>query len=244
MAPSGSGSKKARASQRNASDRVSQMRKEQQQKDKRRLFAIWGAAAVTIAIVVGAVAFAVINDKAEHAEPGCGQGLHVRRRRPHRDGRHLQGDPARRRRAPPGVAQLRRLRQAGAQRERRALARARRRVDHLPARPARGRRRQAQGRDARHLRAALALRGPARAGRRLGVGPPAPADRRGRPAPRGVHQGVPPGPGHARAGRALHQRHRRLRHAAAGLGRRPAVHRRHRSSTPASRPSAPSPSAS
>ncbi|WP_404380086.1 DUF3105 domain-containing protein [Knoellia locipacati] len=64
MAPSGSGSKKVRASQRNASDRVAQMRKEQQKKDKRRLLAIWGAAAVTIAIVVGAVAFAVINDKA------------------------------------------------------------------------------------------------------------------------------------------------------------------------------------
>lgn len=64
MAPSGSGSKKARASQRNASDRVAQMRKEQQKKDKRRLLAIWGAAAVTIAIVVGAVAFAVINDRA------------------------------------------------------------------------------------------------------------------------------------------------------------------------------------
>ena len=64
MAPSGSGSKKARASQRNSSDRVAQMRKEQQQKDKRRLVAIWGAAAVTIAIVVGAVAFAVVKDKA------------------------------------------------------------------------------------------------------------------------------------------------------------------------------------
>lgn len=64
MAPSGSGSKKARASQRNASDRVAQMRKEQQKKDKRRLLAIWGAAAVTIAIVVGAVTFAVINDRA------------------------------------------------------------------------------------------------------------------------------------------------------------------------------------
>lgn len=64
MAPSGSGSKKARASQRSASDRVTQMRKEQQKKDKRRLFAIWGAAAVTIAIVVGAVVFAVANDKA------------------------------------------------------------------------------------------------------------------------------------------------------------------------------------
>ena len=64
MAPSGSGSKKVRASERGTSDRVSQMRKEQQKKDRRRLFAIWGAAAVTIAIVVGAVAFAVINDKA------------------------------------------------------------------------------------------------------------------------------------------------------------------------------------
>ena len=64
MAPSGSGSKKARASERTASDRVAQMRKEQQQKDRRRLLAIWGAAAVTIAIVIGAVAFAVINDKA------------------------------------------------------------------------------------------------------------------------------------------------------------------------------------
>lgn len=64
MAPSGSGSKKARASQRNASDRVAQMRKEQQAKDRRRLLAIWGAAAVTIALVVGAVTFAVINDKA------------------------------------------------------------------------------------------------------------------------------------------------------------------------------------
>jgi len=64
VAPSGSGSKKARASQRSASDRVTQMRKEQQKKDKRRLFAIWGAAAVTIAIVVGAVVFAVIHDKA------------------------------------------------------------------------------------------------------------------------------------------------------------------------------------
>lgn len=64
MAPSGSGSKKARASSRSTSDRVSQMRKEQQSKDRRRLVAIWGAAAVTIAIVVGAVAFAVINDRA------------------------------------------------------------------------------------------------------------------------------------------------------------------------------------
>ncbi len=64
MAPSGSGSKKVRASERSTSDRVSQMRKEQQKKDRRRLLAIWGAAAVTIAIVVGAVAFAVINDKA------------------------------------------------------------------------------------------------------------------------------------------------------------------------------------
>ena len=64
MAPSGSGSKKARASERSTSDRVSQMRKEQQKKDRRRLLAIWGAAAVTIAIVIGAVAFAVINDKA------------------------------------------------------------------------------------------------------------------------------------------------------------------------------------
>ena len=63
MAPSGSGSKKARASERSTSDRVSQMRKEQQKKDRRRLLAIWGAAAVTIAIVVGAVAFAVVNDK-------------------------------------------------------------------------------------------------------------------------------------------------------------------------------------
>lgn len=65
MAPSGSGSKKARASQRkNASDRVAQMRKEQQKKDRRRLVAIWGAAAVTIAIIAGAVAFAVVQDKA------------------------------------------------------------------------------------------------------------------------------------------------------------------------------------
>ncbi|KGN40648.1 DUF3105 domain-containing protein [Knoellia aerolata] len=39
------------------------MRKEQQKKDRRRLMAIWGAAAVTIAIVVGAVAFAVVSDK-------------------------------------------------------------------------------------------------------------------------------------------------------------------------------------
>lgn len=64
MAPSGSGSKKARASQRNVSDRVAQMRKEQQKKDRQRLIAIWGAAAVTIAIVIGAVAFAVVQDKA------------------------------------------------------------------------------------------------------------------------------------------------------------------------------------
>lgn len=63
MAPSGSGSKKARATQRSTSDRVSQMRKEQQQKDRRRLLAIWGAAAVTIAIVIGAVAFAVVSDR-------------------------------------------------------------------------------------------------------------------------------------------------------------------------------------
>lgn len=64
MAPSGSGSKKVRASERSTSDRVSQMRKEQQKKDRRRLLAIWAAAAVTIAIVTGAVAFAVINDRA------------------------------------------------------------------------------------------------------------------------------------------------------------------------------------
>lgn len=64
MAPSGSGSKKARASQRSASDRVSQMRKEQQKKDRRRLLAIWGAAGVTIAIIIGAVAFAIIQGNA------------------------------------------------------------------------------------------------------------------------------------------------------------------------------------
>ena len=64
MAPSGSGSKKVRANQRNTSDRVSQMRKEQQAKDRRRLIAIWGAAAVTIAIIVGAVTFAVIHSNA------------------------------------------------------------------------------------------------------------------------------------------------------------------------------------
>ncbi|KGN30310.1 hypothetical protein N802_09425 [Knoellia sinensis KCTC 19936] len=64
MAPSGSGSKKARASQRNASDRVAQMRKEQQKKDRARLLAIWGAAAVAIALIVGSVAFAVIRDRA------------------------------------------------------------------------------------------------------------------------------------------------------------------------------------
>ncbi|PRY59417.1 uncharacterized protein DUF3105 [Knoellia remsis] len=63
MAPSGSGSKKARAAQRAATDRVAQMRKEQQRKDRRRLGAIWGAAAVTIAIIVGAVAFAIIRDQ-------------------------------------------------------------------------------------------------------------------------------------------------------------------------------------
>lgn len=64
MAPSGSGSKKARANQRNASDRVSQMRKEQQKKDRRRLLAIWGAAAVTVAIIIGAVTFAIIHGNA------------------------------------------------------------------------------------------------------------------------------------------------------------------------------------
>lgn len=64
MAPSGSGSKKVRANQRNASDRVSQMRKEQQKKDRRRLVAIWGAAGVTIAIIVGAVTFAIIHGNA------------------------------------------------------------------------------------------------------------------------------------------------------------------------------------
>lgn len=64
MAPSGSGSKKARASQRNATDRVSQMRKEQQKKDRRRLVTIWAAAATVIAIIVGAVAFAVIQSNA------------------------------------------------------------------------------------------------------------------------------------------------------------------------------------
>lgn len=64
MAPSGSGSKKVRANERGTSDRVSQMRREQQKKDRRRLMAIWGAAAATIAIVAGAVAFAVVNDKA------------------------------------------------------------------------------------------------------------------------------------------------------------------------------------
>lgn len=64
MAPSGSGSKKVRANQRNASDRVSQMRKEQQAKDRRRLLAIWGAAGVTVAIIVGAVTFAIIHGNA------------------------------------------------------------------------------------------------------------------------------------------------------------------------------------
>ncbi|KGN38014.1 DUF3105 domain-containing protein [Knoellia subterranea] len=64
MAPSGSGSKKARASARTASDRVSQMRKEQQKKDRQRMLAIWGAAAVTIAIIAGAVTFAVIQGNA------------------------------------------------------------------------------------------------------------------------------------------------------------------------------------
>lgn len=63
MAPSGSGSKKQRAQERNASSRVAQMRKEQQKKDRRRLAVIWSAAAVVIAIIAGAVAFAVINDK-------------------------------------------------------------------------------------------------------------------------------------------------------------------------------------
>ena len=64
MAPSGSGSKKARANSRNASDRVSQMRKEQEKKDRRRLLAIWGAAGVTVAIIAGAVTFAIIQGNA------------------------------------------------------------------------------------------------------------------------------------------------------------------------------------
>ena len=64
VAPSGSGSKKARANQRTSSDRVSQMRKEQQKKDRRRVLAIWGAAAVVIAIIAGAVTFAVIHSNA------------------------------------------------------------------------------------------------------------------------------------------------------------------------------------
>ncbi|MEO6018648.1 MAG: DUF3105 domain-containing protein [Knoellia sp.] len=51
-------------SQRTASDRVSQMRKEQQNKDRRRVLAIWGAAAVVVAIIVGAVTFAVIHGNA------------------------------------------------------------------------------------------------------------------------------------------------------------------------------------
>lgn len=63
MAPSGSGSKKARAQDRNASSRVAQMRKEQQKQDRRRLAVIWSAAAVVVAVIVGAVAFAVVNDK-------------------------------------------------------------------------------------------------------------------------------------------------------------------------------------
>jgi len=64
VAPSGSGSKKVRANQRNTSDRVSQMRKEQQAKDRRRLLAIWGAAGVTVAIIIGAVTFAIIQGNA------------------------------------------------------------------------------------------------------------------------------------------------------------------------------------
>jgi len=64
VAPSGSTSKKARSTQRSASDRVAQMRKEQQAKDRRRKVVIMGAAGVTVAAIVGAVAFAISQDKA------------------------------------------------------------------------------------------------------------------------------------------------------------------------------------
>ena len=145
MAPSGSGSKKARANQRTSSDRVSQMRKEQQKKDRRRVLAIWGAAAVVIAIIAGAVTFAVIHSNANKPD------LSAVKSYKYDAGAHTQ-EPVKYKENPPvggehnpvwlncGVYD-----RAGAQRERRPRARARRRLDHLQAGPAPGRRRQAQG---------------------------------------------------------------------------------------------------
>ncbi len=67
---------------------------------------------------------------------GRGEDLRLPGRRARPDAGDVHREPARRRPAQPGVAELRDLRRARRQRERRAQHGARRRLDHLPAGPA------------------------------------------------------------------------------------------------------------